>query len=345
MDMGVWKRKINLISFAVGVRSAFDKKVTQFLLLVKREFIIFDITYSNTMEEKLVDSAKVRALLAAVDLGSISKAAESLGYTQSGITHMMRSLEEEAGFPLLLRGNRGVKFTADGERLAPLFRELSQAADRLEQELALTRGVESGVVKIGTYSSISLHWLPQILEAFQERYPNIEVELLEGNGLEIEDWLSSGRIDIAYTSLRPYFNFETVKILDDPMFAVLPKNHPRAHDRTFPISAFKGEPFLVYVADDTRPEFDLAQAMDMAGIGEKGKFSSNFDMTILAMVEHNLGVTIMPRLILEGSTADVAAVPISPPISRSLGMAVRSMADASPAMRRFMNITREVLGI
>ena len=73
-----------------------------------------------------MDTAKVRALLASADFGSISKAAETLGYTQSGVTHMMRSLEEEAGFPLLLRGNRGVKFTAEGERLAPLFGSCSR---------------------------------------------------------------------------------------------------------------------------------------------------------------------------------------------------------------------------
>ena len=99
-----------------------------------------------------MDTAKIRALLAAADLGSISKAADALGYTQSGVTHIIRALEEEAGFPLLLRGNRGVRLTADGERLAPLFRELAAMADRLEQELALTRGVERGAVRIGTYS-------------------------------------------------------------------------------------------------------------------------------------------------------------------------------------------------
>ena len=170
------------------------------------------------------------------------------------------------------------------------------------------------------------------------------MELLEGNAEEIDEWLSGGRIDIAYTSLHPNFRFDTVKILDDPMYAVLPRNHPRAHDATFPITAFKGEPFLVYVSD-TRPEKDLAQAMEMAGIGAKAKYSSNFDMTILAMVEHNLGVTIMPKLILAGSKADVAAIPISPPVTRSLGMAVRSLAEASPAMRRLMSVTREVLGL
>ena len=290
-----------------------------------------------------MDTSKVQALLAAADLGSITKAAEALGYTQSGVTHMMRALEEEAGFPLLLRGNRGVSLTAEAQRLAPLFRELSQAADRLEQELALTRGVERGVVRIGSYSSISLHWLPQVLEAFQERYPSIEVELLEGNANEIHEWLSTGRIDIAYTSLRAYSGFDTVKILDDPMYAVLPRTHPRAKDKVFPITAFRGEPFLVYVSD-TKPEQDLSQAMELAGVSE-AKFFSNFDMTILAMVEHNLGVTILPKLILAGSQADVAAIPIEPPMTRSLGMAVRSMAEASPAMRRFMSCTMEVLGL
>ena len=62
---------------------------------------------------------------------------------------MMRSLEEEAGFPLLLRGNRGVTFTPDGERLAPLFRALSRAADKLEQEMALTRGLGPHVMVTG----------------------------------------------------------------------------------------------------------------------------------------------------------------------------------------------------
>ena len=87
-----------------------------------------------------METAKIAALLAAAELGSISKAAENLGYTQSGVTHIVNSLEEEAGFPLLMRGNRGVRLTAEGERLAPLMRELVQTADRLEQELALTRG-------------------------------------------------------------------------------------------------------------------------------------------------------------------------------------------------------------
>ena len=277
-----------------------------------------------------MDTAKIAALLAAAVLGSISKAADSLGYTQSGVTHIVNSLEEEAGFPLLLRGNRGVRLTAEGERLAPLMRELLQNADRLEQEMALTRGVERGTVRIGTYSSISLRWIPRILEAFQERYPGISVELLEGNGPEIEEWLSSGRIDIAFTSLQPHFNFDTIKIQDDPMMAVLPRTHPMAGAEVFPIGRFKGEPFLVYTTTSNVPD---------------EKLSSNFDVTILSMVEPNLGVTIMPQLILEGSSADVAAIPLDPPLKRTLGMAIRSEREATPAMLRMIDCAKGVLEI
>jgi len=292
-----------------------------------------------------MDTAKIAALLAAAELGSISKAADSLGYTQSGVTHIVNSLEEEAGFPLLLRGNRGVRLTAEGERLAPLMRELLQNADRLEQEIALTRGVERGTVRIGTYSSISLRWIPRILEAFQERYPGISVELLEGNGPEIEEWLSSGRIDIAFTSLQPHFNFDTIKIQDDPMMAVLPRTHSMAGAEVFPIGRFKGEPFLVYTTTSNVPDEDLARAMRIAGIPKKAKLSSNFDVTILSMVEHNLGVTIMPKLILEGSSADVAAIPLDPPLKRTLGMAIRSEREATPAMLRMIDCAKGVLEI
>ena len=187
--------------------------------------------------------------------------------------------------------------------------------------------------------------MPRILEAFQERYPGIAVELLEGNGPEMEEWLSTGRIDIAFTSLQPYFNFETIRIQDDPMMAVLPRTHPMANAEVFPVGRFKGEPFLVYMTSSNQPDEDLARAMRIAGIPKKAKLSSNFDVTILSMVEHNLGVTIMPKLILEGSTADVAAIPLDPPLKRTLGMAMRSGKAASPAMRRMIDCAKGVLGI
>ena len=79
-----------------------------------------------------MESKKLEALLMAVDLGSFTKAAEVLGYTQSGLTHMMNSLEKEVGFTLLERGRSGVRLTEEGERIAPAVREFLQANARLD---------------------------------------------------------------------------------------------------------------------------------------------------------------------------------------------------------------------
>lgn len=129
------------------------------------------------------------------------------------------------------------------------------------------------------------------------------------------------------------------------MMAVLPRTHPMAGAEVFPIGRFKGEPFLVYTTTSNVPDEDLARAMRIAGIPKKAKLSSNFDVTILSMVEHNLGVTIMPKLILEGSTADVAAIPLDPPLKRTLGMAIRSEQEATPAMLRMIDCAKGELGI
>lgn len=289
-----------------------------------------------------MDTAKLRVLLAAVDMGSFSKAADELGYTQSGVTHMMNALEDEIGVPLLIRGNRGVRLTAEGERLSPLIRELAACSERLEQELSFSRGLEKGRLSIGSYSSVSLRWLPVILERFQSLYPGVDVELLEGNGPEMEEWLTSGRIDLAFTSLQRHFSFDMIKLREDPMLAVVPKSHPMAGAEVFPVERFRGEPFLTYTAS-TQPDEDLARAMRMAGIGAKARFSSNFDQTVISMVAHNLGVTIMPRLILEGVDAEVRAIPLAPPISRTLGIAMRAGESRSPALRRFVDCAVELL--
>ena len=291
-----------------------------------------------------METEKIRALLTAADLGSFSKAADALGYTQSGITHMMNALEEELGVPLLVRGNRGVRLSSDGERLEPQLRRLVSEAERLEQELALTRGVESGLVRIGAFSSISLRCLPPILEQFEARYPGIDIELYEGDARELASMLASGRIDIAFMTPAGGQGFRNIKIRDDPMFAVLPKGHPRAGDWVFPISALRGERFLVchglYGPDD-----ELGRALMAEGMGKKPRFSSNFDQNIISLVEHNLGVTVMPALVLEGRDYNVAALPLSPAVSRALVMALRAEGGVSPALKRFIACAKEGLGL
>ena len=91
---------------------------------------------------------KYEAYVKAVELGSLSKAAEELGYTQSGISHMMQSLEDEVGFPLLVRTSSGILPNTEGEMLLPIIRQLLQTNESLEQNIAKIKGADIGSIRI-----------------------------------------------------------------------------------------------------------------------------------------------------------------------------------------------------
>ena len=115
-----------------------------------------------------MESKKLEALLMAVDLGSFTKAAEVLGYTQSGLTHMMNSLEKEVGFTLLERGRSGVRLTEEGERIAPAVREFLQANARLDSVIEQVASSRTEIIRVSAYASIAMHWLPGIIQRFRE---------------------------------------------------------------------------------------------------------------------------------------------------------------------------------
>ena len=106
---------------------------------------------------------KYAAFVRAVELGSLSKAAEELGYTQSGMSHMMQSLEDEVGFPLMVRTSTGILPNREGELLLPVIRQLLNTSETLEQYIAKVKGVDTGRIRIAAYASVETYWLPKII--------------------------------------------------------------------------------------------------------------------------------------------------------------------------------------
>lgn len=290
-----------------------------------------------------MDTRKYEVLLRAADEGSFLRAGEKLGYTQSGVTQMMNSLEREIGFPLLVRGNKGVRLTDEGQRLAPRMRELLRIQAGIEQECAQIKGIEAGSVRVGGFASMSTNWLPSIIEHFQTQHPNVQVELLEnGSAEELEDLLEEGRIDLCFYSLPAHGTFDQIELLQDDLCAVLPIGHPLQDCEAFPVSAFAEEPFLIYKSA-TAYDRDSWAVLKKAKVTPKIRFSSNFDYSIISMVAHNLGVSILPYEILKGHSEGVVIKRLSPPASRRLGIAVRQLQEASPAVKKFIACAKRMI--
>ena len=284
-----------------------------------------------------MNNSKFKALLVAVDMGSFSAAAEKLGYTQSGLTHMMNSLENEIGFRVLERGHYGIKLTPKGERLVKTIRELVACEDKLANEIELVRSYGDSVIRIGAYSSIATHWLPEIVERFSEQFADVTLNIQTGTVAHLYGGLKDGQLDICFGSHIPGYDFKWHQLATDRFYAILPKDYPLAGGE-FPLTSFNGTKFL------------------MPGLGFDADISAVFsencikpfvtptyvdDPAIISMVEHGYGISMLSELILENRPSGVRIVPIIPCVSRKLSIAHRADKVLSLAEKRLISITKE----
>lgn len=109
---------------------------------------------------------KYLAFIKTVESGSFTKAAEMLNYSQSGISRMINDLENDWQVILLERSRAGVRLTSDGMQLLPYAKNLCEDYQKLQMEVDGLRGLQSGLIRIGTFSSVATHWLPNIIREF-----------------------------------------------------------------------------------------------------------------------------------------------------------------------------------
>lgn len=277
---------------------------------------------------------KYLAFVKTVEYGSFTRAADVLHYSQSGVSRMIRDLESEWSVTLLERSRTGVALTSAGSRLLPLAKSLCDQYRRLQTEVDDLHGVQSGLIRIGVFSSVATHWLPNIIRAFQQDYPGIDYELLLGDYTEIETWIAQGRVDCGFLRLPTVPSFETVSLAQDRLLAILPEEHPLAALERVPLSALCQEPFLL-LEKGARPE--VSDIFQRRGLTPRVHFTTWDDYAIMSMVESGLGVSILPELILRRIPYRIAARELDVPACREIGLALRSTKDAAPAVRRFLS--------
>lgn len=287
-----------------------------------------------------MDVKKLQVLLEIERCGSFTKAGDRLGYTQSGITQMMKSLEKEIGFPLFDKTHKGVTLTTSAKSLLPSVHALIAADEVLNQEISFLKGAKKGTIKIGTYVSCSIHWLPSIIQKFQMEHPDILFEIMEGDEQELTDWVLSHKVDVGFLSYHPREPYEFIKIMDDPMLAVFPKGHPFEEHEEIPLEWYQNVPFVI---SDYTYENDVYRILSKNKIKPEIKYTTTNDYSILSLVEHNLGISILPALILRGRVGNYEARPLVPRTYRSLGIAISSKEDLSPAAKIFIKYAQNYL--
>lgn len=276
---------------------------------------------------------KYMAFVKTVEYGSFTKASEILNYSQSGISRMISDLETEWKVSLLERSKTGVKLTGDGLKLLPHAKAIVAEYEKLQMEVDALNGLQSGIIRIGTFSSVATHWLPNIIKEFQKDYPNIDYELLLGDYTEIEDWIHTGRVDLGFLRLPTLPEFETYFLEKDELMAIIPKDHPYADSETFPVKALCDEPFMLL---EKGAKAEISAIFEKHDLTPNVHFTTWDDYAVMSMVESGLGISILPKLILRRIPYQIVAKPLDIPAYRDIGIALKSRKTASIAVKRFM---------
>ena len=275
---------------------------------------------------------KHRAFVAAADAGSISRAAQQLGFSQSAVSRMIADLEADWGVTLLRRDRAGARLTPEGAELIGASRALCNQYQALRERVEEVRGLACGRLRIGTISSVATHRLPAIIAAFKQDFPGIDYELLLGDYSEIERWLLEGRVDCGFLREPCSARLRAVPFERDELMAVLPPAHPLAVRERVTLAELAAEPFL---ALEHAGVSEVAPLFERDGLSLRPAFTTWDDYAVMAMVERGLGVAVLPSLILTRAPYDIAVRPLAEPAHRELVFAVRADLDPPRVVKRF----------
>ena len=280
-----------------------------------------------------MDTEKCAALLCVLESGSITAAAEKLGYTVSGISRMMAALEAESGFPLLLRSKTGVVPTEDCRRMLPALQELARLGALYEARSSAVRGLDTGVIRVGSVYGAYYDWLAQTIAAFSKRHPGIEVRFLQGSSSEFYAQLTRHELDFSIVSRREG-DYEFHLLRKDLLLAWLPRNHPCVKNGIYPLRNFETDPYI-----DTFPgqETDNSRAFRANGIAPHSHFLSKDVQATHAMIAAGLGVALNNAILAYGlDLSDIITLPTDPPVEVEIGIAAPRKEDRSPAAEHFL---------
>lgn len=285
--------------------------------------------------------SKYEVFLKIIELGSLSRAADFCNYSQSAVSQIVLSLENELGMALLNRNHAGVWLTSDGEQLLPYIRNLSRAHVELAEKASELLNVESGLIRIGTFSSISCRLLAPVLKDFKVLHPNIKFELYQGDYKKIETWISDGSVDFGFVDLPTLKEFETMPICDDRMMALMPADHEYAEAEFVPLELFDREP-VILLKEGTRKE--VLEMFHKQRLKPKIEYMTEDDYTIMSMVENGLGISILGEMVLQKISYNIVIKETSPRFSRKIGVAIKNRRQASIAVRCFLDYIEENAG-
>ncbi len=286
-----------------------------------------------------MDAEKCRIILKVIALGSMSAAAEELGYTPGGISYILDTVESELDLKLVKRSRSGVTLTQSGKKLFPYLKAYVKAEEDIFTKAASFREDISGQITIGTFPSIGRLILPDLIQKFRAMYPNVTIKTFEGITEELEKVLIQNDVDFCISSSRPK-NFEWIPLREDALVCILSSEHPLATKTAVSVEDLKHEKFIL---SDYGRDSNVNQFLAQSGIEPNVVCYTQENASAYALVRRNIGITVVNELATIDQAVGVEIRPLDPPAAIREGIVIRSMGDAPQIVRQFIRFIQPLI--
>ncbi|MBN7275686.1 LysR family transcriptional regulator [Ligilactobacillus pobuzihii] len=264
-------------------------------------------------------------------------AAKTLNVTPSAISHSIAGFENELDFPLFIRNRTGVTLTPDGAKILPIVQEILNTETKLHEEADRIKGLNSGKIRLGAFSSVCINWLPDIIRTFRQEHPQIDISIEQGNFNSVTEQVRLGRIDIGFSALPIAENLNVVPLHEDQIYCIAPSDFVPHNGQTITKEDVKNERFILQQIDYDR---ETKRALDAYNVSVNSIQYSIDDASIIAMVESGLGLGILPELALQNLSGNVKVYPFSKSFKRTIAVVSQSEEKQTPSTHAFLQLVQ-----
>lgn len=285
-------------------------------------------------------------LVAVADHRHFGRAAEACYVSQPTLSAQIKKLETELGVELIERHPRRILLTAAGEEIVDRARVILREADGVREIARRTSDPESGSIRIGLFPTLAPYLLPHVVPAVHDRFPRLELLLVEEKTEDIVAMLRDGRLDIGVLALPiTEAGLECTVLFEEDFVLAVPVGHPLADRTAVPIEVLTDESILLL--DEGHCLRDQALSVcRLVGASERRGFRATSLETLRQMVAAGVGVTLLPRLAVVPPVPrsdDIVLVPFEqPPPRRTIAMFWRPTSAVTPLVAEMARFLRDV---
>lgn len=293
-------------------------------------------------------------------LGSFTAAANVFAYTPSAISQQMAALERQTGTVLFERTARGMRLSYAGDALLPHAIEVLHCLAQAEERMSIIAAGARGRVRLGSFPSATSVFVSIAIHRFQERHPDFELHISDGEPYESVARMRTRDLDAAvlfefdhWPAARDYegrsvcedYELSCVDLFDDPLVLVVPRGHPLATREEVGLCDLEGERILGSPSECSPWGADVAVACRDLGFEPafEPRYRSVGFQAVLAVVATGRGVSFVPRMALGSVSADVVACTVRDAPVRHVRLAAPAGAEHREARDLILPFVREAV--